>query len=444
MRRMTVFLRTHALVALLMLAVGFAGGWLTARLVPVGGDVAALVGPGLGANEATPAALRSQFGVFWEAWNLVENEFYHSTPLDRSKMIQGAIKGMFGALDDPYTVYQEPNLAALTNDNMKGSQEGIGVYLRFDRDTAFVDRPLKNSPAARAGLQPGDQILAIDGVQVSALIGERDVNAANVEVASKIRGPKGSSVTLTIQRGTATPFDVTIIRDEIIVSSVNGQLLANNVGYIQITDFKATTTTDFDTTMRELLVKQPRSLVLDLRNNPGGYLTNAQEVLGRFYDGVALVEQDRDGALKELRTISGDKNANAGALPLVVLVNANSASASEIVAGALRDERPDTFLMGEKTYGKGSVQNIHALSDSGSARVTFAHWLTPKKSVIHKVGITPQYVVPYTEDADASAPCVADRRPAEGKAACADSQLAWALKFLTTGEVPPVVTSAAK
>ena len=442
MARIARFLRTHTLTAVVMLVIGFAGGWLTARLVPLGGDVAALVGPGLGANEATPAALRNDFGVFWETWNLVENEFYHRSPLDHSKMIQGAIKGMLGALDDPYTVYQEPQLAALTGDYMKGSQEGIGVYLRFEGDKAFIDRPIKNSPAARAGLQPGDQILAIDGASVSALIGSRDVNQANVQIASKIRGPKGSDVTLTIQRGSATPFDLKITRDEIIVSSVSDQVLANGIGYMKITDFKATTTDDFDTAMRELAAQQPRSLILDLRNNPGGYLTNAQEVLGRFYTGTALYEEDRNGELKELRTVGG--GTSVGNLPLVVLVNANSASASEIVAGALRDERPNTVLMGEKTYGKGSVQNIHALSDSGSARITFAHWLTPKKSVIHKVGITPQYVVPYNEDADATTPCLADQRPAEGKTTCADSQLAWAIRYLTSGQTPPVVTSAAK
>lgn len=444
MSRFSSFLRTHALSAIVMLVIGFTGGWFSAKLLPVGGDLAAIIGPGIGANQATPSDLRDQFGVFWETWNLVENEFYHQDPLDRKKMIQGAIKGMLGALDDPYTVYQEPNLAALTTEHMKGTQEGIGVYLRLGDGQAFIDRPIKNSPATKAGLQSGDEIVAIDGVAVGPLMKDLDINKANVEIATRIRGPKGSQVVLAIRRGEAPPFDVTITRDEIAISSVSGQMLPNNVAYLRITEFTSSTTEDFDTTMAELQQQQPTSIVLDLRNNPGGYLTNAQEVLGRFYDGVALYQEDATGVIKELPTLANGHAVTTGQLPMVVLVNANSASASEIVAGALRDERDATYLLGEKTYGKGSVQNIHTLSDAGSARVTFAHWLTPKRTAINKIGITPQFVVPYNEDADNTVPCVLDRRPAEGQSACADSQLAWSLRLLTNGEQPPQITSAAK
>lgn len=444
MSRFAAMLRTHALPAIILLSLGFALGWFSEKLLPVGGDIAAIIGPGIGANEATPADLREQFGVFWEAWNLVENEFYHQEPLDRKKMIQGAIKGMLGALDDPYTVYQEPNLAALTTEHMKGSQEGIGVYLRLANDQAFIDRPIKNSPATKAGLQAGDEILAIDGVAVGPLIKGLDINKANVEIATRIRGPKGSQVTLTIRRGEAAPFDLMITRDEIAISSVSGQILPDGVAYVRISEFTSTTTEDFDTTMAELLQAKPTSFVLDLRNNPGGYLINAQEVLGRFYDGVALYQEDATGSTKELPTITSGHTITTGDLPMVVLVNANSASASEIVAGALRDKRPATYLLGEKTYGKGSVQNIHALSDTGSARITFAHWLTPNHTAINKIGITPEFIVPYNQDADNTVPCVLDQRPVEGQAACADSQLAWSIRFLTNGEQPPQVTTAAK
>ena len=444
MSRIVPALRVHALVGIVMLIIGFGGGWATAKLLPVGGSVMALLGPGMVANETTPDDLRSDFGTFWEAWNLVENEFYDQPNVDRTKMIQGAIKGMLATLDDPYTIYQEPDLAALTKEHMTGTQEGIGVYLRFGPDQAFVDRPIKNSPAIKAGLQQGDEIIAVDGVTVSSLITGLDVNKANVEIASRIRGPKGSQVTLTIQRAEQQPFDVTITRDEIIVSSVSGEVLSDGIAYIKITDFKSSTTEDFDTTMRELLPAKPQGIVLDLRNNPGGYLTNAQEVLGRFYDGVALYEDIHGDALKELRTITSSSDVSNYQIPVVVLVNGGSASASEIVAGALRDARPATYLLGEKTYGKGSVQNIHKLSDDGSARITFAHWFTPNKSEIHKVGITPQFVVPYNEDVTNPVPCVADRAPAENQTVCADSQLSWALKILTTGETPPQEVTAAK
>lgn len=437
MRRFASSLRRPAL-AILLLAVGFVGGWLCAKLLPLGGDIVALVGPGMGANSATPAALRDQFSSFWESWNLVENEFYRQSDLDRKKMIQGAIKGMLGALDDPYTIYQEPQLAALTTEHMQGTQEGIGIYLRIGEGAAFVDRPIKGSPALQAGLQQGDEIVAVDGEQIAALTAGLDVNQANVAVASKIRGPRGSKVTLTIRRG-GKSFDVTITRDTIVISSVSAQILPDGIAYIKITDFKTSTTADFDEAWKELQAQSPTRMILDLRNNPGGYLVNAQEVLGRFYDGAALYEQGGDGSLKELPTIGG---AKVGALPLVVLVNGGSASASEIVAGALRDERPGTYLLGEKTYGKGSVQNIHTLSDSGSIRVTIAHWLTPAKSAIHKVGITPQFVVPYAEDAADAAPCVADRTPAEGQSTCGDSQLAWAIRLLVDGQQPPAAAAA--
>jgi len=237
---------------------------------------------------------------------------------------------------------------------------------------------------------------------------------------------------------------VTITRADIVVSSVDSQMLDNGIAYIRIGEFKATTTGEFDTALRDLLPRQPKGLVLDLRNNPGGFLTNAQEVLGRFYDGVALYEEDNDADLSELRTIGGSGETRAFATPLVVLVNGGSASASEIVAGALRDARPATYLLGEKTFGKGSVQNIHSLSDGGSARITIAHWLTPNKSAIHQVGITPQYVVPYAEDAADLVPCVADRQPLAGATSCADSQLAWAIKLLVTGQAPPAPTAAGK
>jgi carboxyl-terminal processing protease len=328
---------------------------------------------------------------------------------------------------------------------MQGTFEGIGAYVYIADGKAYIDRPIKNSPALEAGLRQDDEIVKIDGSPVDPLITGLDVNEAAVKVTAQIRGPKGTTVTLTIRRAPdSKPFDVQIERAEVIISSVNSQMLNDGVAYIQITDFKATTTTDFDDALREILPLQPKGLILDLRNNPGGYLTNAQEVLGRFYDGVALHEEKSDGTLHSLNTIGGPSETRVQGIPLVVLINSNSASASEIVAGALRDERASTFLIGEKTFGKGSVQNIHTLSDGGSARITFAHWLTPDKNAINKVGITPEYLLPYAEDATATAPCVADRRPTEGQTTCADNQLASAIRLLTTGQTPSTIPAATK
>ncbi|HEU4328674.1 MAG TPA: S41 family peptidase [Roseiflexaceae bacterium] len=425
------FALSHVVVGLVMLLAGFAVGWLggSGRIAVVN-NLIALAGPGFGASPVMPPDLTDEIAPFWETWNLVEHEFYTREPLDQQRMVRGAIKGMLAALDDPYTVYQEPDLAALTTDYMQGSSGGVGIYLRLGERQVFVDKVLKNTPASRAGLLDGDEIVAIDGEQVAALIGGLDINQANVAVATKIRGPQGSTVQMTMRRGAEPAFEVELTREEIVISSVKSQLLDGRIGYIQITDFKATTTADFDEALRELLPQQPRGLILDLRNNPGGYLTNAQEVLGRLYSGVALYETDRDGTLKALDTIGGPSDARAFDLPLAVLVNGGSASASEIVAGALRDARQQTFLIGEKTFGKGSVQNIHPLSDQGSARITIAHWLTPNKSEINKIGITPPLQVPYSEDPANPAPCVADKRPPEGHSTCGDSQLAAAISVL--------------
>jgi carboxyl-terminal processing protease len=436
-------------IAAVLLASGFAGGWLSAVVLggrlPLDGDLTALFGPGRVANQATPQQLRDQFSSFWEVWNLVENEFYHREPLDRDRMIRGAISGMLASLDDPYTVYQEPELASQTNDHMQGTLDGIGAYIRVTDGRAYIDKVFRESPALGAGVQPNDEIVKVDDVEIAPLIADLDINEAAVKVASKIRGPQGTTVKLTLRRAPdGQPFEVAIVRAQVVVGSVDSQMLDSGLAYIRIGEFKATTTREFDAALRELLPQHPKGIVLDLRNNPGGFLLNAQEVLGRFYDGVALYEEDGAGQLQELRTNVGGSEVRAFDIPLVVLVNGGSASASEIVAGALRDERQATYLLGEKSFGKGSVQNIHNLSDGGSARITVAHWLTPDKTAIHKLGITPEYVVPYAEDAAGAVPCVADRQPPAGQAACADTQLAWAIRLLVTGETPPAPAAAAK
>jgi carboxyl-terminal processing protease len=441
----TLLILKRGMIAGILLCAGFLAGWFSAIVlggrIPLDGDIAAALGPGRGANQATPQQLRTQFSVFWEVWNLVEGEFYHRAPLDQQRMIQGAIKGMLDSLGDQYTVYQEPELASQTQEHMQGKLGGIGTYLRITDGKAYLWKPVRNAPAALAGLRQDDEIVEIDDQDVATLIAGLDINQAAVKVASKLRGEPGTTVRLKVRRTpNGAPFDITLTRADIVIPSVEGQMLDNGLAYIRISEFKANTTTEFDTTMRELLPKRPKGIVLDLRNNPGGFLQNAQEVLGRFYYGVALYEDKNNQDLEELWTKTGPSDTRAFDTPMVVLVNNGSASASEIVAGALGEKRPNTFLLGETTYGKGSVQNIHALSDGSNARITIAHWLTPDKTEIHKIGITPQYVVPYAEDATSAVPCVADHRPAEGQVACADSQLAWAIKLLVSGQAPPPVT----
>lgn len=437
-------LKRGALAGALLIA-GFAAGWFSAVAtggrLPVAGDIAAYVAPEIGGAQFTPAQLRSQFSVFWQVWNLVEDEFYHSDPLDQQRMIRGAIKGMLDSLGDQYTVYQEPDLAAQTQDHMQGKLGGIGSYLRITDGKAYIYKPIKGAPAMAVGLQQDDEIVSVDGTPIEPLIAGVEMNEAAVKVSARLRGPAGTQVKLEIRRAPSQQlFEVTITRADIVIPSVDSQMLDDGLAYIRISEFKATTTNEFDTAMRDLLPKQPRGLVLDLRNNPGGFLQNAQDVLGRFYDGVALYEDKNDGQLIELRTVDGAKDTRAYDLPVAVLVNGGSASASEIVAGALRDQRPNTVLLGEKTFGKGSVQNIHTLSDGSNARITFAHWLTPDKSEIHHVGIMPKFFVPYNEETTNTVACVADRQPPAGQTSCADSQLAWAIRYLARGETPPAIT----
>lgn len=437
------YLRRFA-AAFLLLLTGFAGGWVSAtifadsisltRLVPA-------IGPGLVANQETPPSLRQQFRVFWEVWNLVEAEFYQRDKINHTRMIRGAITGMLASLDDPYTVYQEPELASQTNEHMQGRMGGIGTYLRITDGRAFLYKPIKGAPADAAGLKQDDEIVAIDGEPVAPMIAGLNINEAAVKVASKIRGQEGTQVRLTIRRGDEV-FDITLTRADIVVPSVEAQLVDGGIAYIRIIEFKANTVPEFDQALRELLPQAPNGIVLDLRNNPGGFLDQARAVLGRLYNGVALYEQNSRGEITEIRTVGGDIRAFDA--PIVVLVNGGSASASEIVAGALRDSRPNVTLIGEKTFGKGSVQNIYNLSDGSSTRITFAHWLTPARTEIDKVGITPQYVIPYAEDPATQTLCVGDRQPPPGATTCADNQLFYAIRLLRTGEAPPSMPAAAK
>jgi carboxyl-terminal processing protease len=434
--------------AALLLTAGFAAGWVGNIVFGDHLPLAALapaLGPGLVANQGTPPELRQRFGVFWEVWNLVESQHYQRRGIDRQRMVWGAIRGMLATLEDQYTVYQEPELASQTNEHMQGRQGGIGTYLRITDGRAYLWKPFTNGPAVAAGLKQDDEILAVDGTEIGPLIAGLDINEAAVKVASLLRGQPGTPVLLRIRSaGDGAVLELTLTRANIVVPSVESRMFDGGVAYIRIGEFKANTTTEFDQALRELLPRRPKGLILDLRNNPGGFLMNAQEVLGRLYSGTALFEEDGDGRLTELRTIAGEQTVRAYDLPIVVLVNGGSASASEIVAGALRDRRADVALIGEKTFGKGSVQNIYALSDGGSARITFAHWLTPDKDEIHQIGIEPQYVVPYAEDRDTPAPCVADRQPAAGQSTCADNQLFYAIRLLATGTPPPATPAASR
>jgi carboxyl-terminal processing protease len=288
-------------------------------------------------------------------------------------------------------------------------------------------KPFKTGPAYQAGLRQDDEITNVDGQDIPTLITGLDVNEAAVKVSAKLRGSEGTSVALTIRHPDKTVQELALIRRDIVVPSVEAQRFNDGIAYLRISEFKATTTKEFDDALTDLLSTRPRGIILDLRNNPGGLLNGAQEILGRFYAGIALYEDDGAGSVKELRT-SG--RVAIPDVPLVVLVNGGSASASEIVAGALAERRPATTLLGEKTFGKGSVQNVHGLRDGGSARITSAHWLTPDMHAIHAIGLTPQQQVVFADEPNNLMPCVAERQPLPGATLCGDTQLAAAVHLL--------------
>ncbi|PLS82501.1 MAG: S41 family peptidase [Chloroflexi bacterium] len=425
------------LVAGLVAILAFVGG--VAVALRWGGTLplVATLAPTVPAN-TTPAKAANDFKVFWEVWELIDTQFYHKEPLNYRKMTYGAIEGMLKSLGDDYTGFDEPVNAAARQERLSGQFEGIGAYVEFKDGKLLIVAPIEESPAEKAGLLAGDQVLKVDGQDMAPQLDGLDPAEAAAKAASIIRGPKGTPVVLTVFRAdTNETRDFTINRDAIPLISVRTKMLAGKIAYVQVSEFKETTTAELDKALTTVLEQQPAGLILDLRNNPGGYLNTAREMLGRFVaDGVALQEEFSDGSRSNLDTLN-----NGGPrvldLPMVVLTNGGSASASEIVVGGLRDHKRAT-LLGEKTFGKGSVQALKQLSDKSSARITIARWLTPNGDQIHQKGIEPHVYVPLQQEEQYRVD-LPQRRPSD-LANVNDSQLWWAIKTLTTNERPAFPT----
>ncbi len=341
-----------------------------------------------GANDATQGDLKTLFGPFWETWDLVHKQ-YVDQPVDDVKLMRGAISGMLASLGDQHTSYMDPTQFKEANTSLSGEYEGIGAYVDTTGTFLKVISPISQSPAEKAGILSGDLVIAIDGVSMKGILPEL--------ARQKVLGPAGTTVTLTIQReGTDKPFDIQIVRAKITIASVESKMLPNDVAYIKLNTFGETTSQELKTQLQELLAKKPKGLVFDLRNNGGGYLQTAVEVASQFIkEGVIVSEKYGDGRPED------KSNAISGGLaldiPMVVLVNEGSASASEIVAGAIQDYDRGK-LVGVTTYGKGSVQIWTPLSnEQGAVRITIAKWLTPKGRTIHQLGLTPDVVVEMTK-----------------------------------------------
>lgn len=323
------------------------------------------------------------FSLFWDTWRTLEEKY--PTKPDRTKMFYGAIEGMVKSLGDPYTVFMDPEETKKFADELDGTFEGIGAPVGLRKGIlTIIDPPLSDSPAEKAGLKPMDEILKVDNTETIDLSLDESVNL--------IRGPKGTTVTLTIQRGNEDETkEFRVIRDTIVIKSVELEYKNTDKGKIailKISRFGEDTFQLVNIAAGDILKTGAKGIILDLRSNPGGYLESAVDIAGNFLPSGKLVTTEAySNDNKEPNYTRGDNKL--GSLPLVVLINGGSASAAEILAGALHDDR-QIKLIGEKTFGKGSVQEIQKNSkDNSSLKITVAEWLTPSNININKAGIKP-------------------------------------------------------
>lgn len=331
---------------------------------------------------------KEAFRIFWEAWSILKREFYGEVP-DAQEMTYSAIQGVVDSLGDKYTAFLEPEIAAIVREDMSGSFEGIGAVVNMNDDGQLeIVRTFKNRPADRAGLEPGDIVLAVDDTPIKEM--------SIFEAVALIRGPAGTVVRLTISReGLPEPFVVEIIRERIEMLVVESRMLSDDIAYLKLTSFTSQATSQLKAELRILMAERPKGLIFDLRDNPGGFLNEAVEIASQFVDeGLILVERLKDGQEREYPAHRGGLATD---IPMVVLVNGGTASASEIVAGAIQDAGRG-ILIGEQTLGKGSVQLSYYLSDGSELRVTSAHWFTPKGRAIHEEGLTPDIQVEVAKE----------------------------------------------
>jgi carboxyl-terminal processing protease len=348
----------------------------------VGFTVAVLILPEKSTNK-----LPTEFNALGETWQRLQESYVNQSALDPEKLSQGAIQGMLYALGDPYTTYFDSYSSA--SSEFEGSFEGIGATISIANGSITIVAPIAGSPAEKAGIKAGDIILEIDGNTTQGL--------SVAEAIAKIRGPKGTSVTLLIQhQGDDTTVAMTIVRDAITIQSVYSKALTSEIAYIQITQFASNTTNEFRTALSGVLQNGSKGIVLDLRDNPGGYLDVVADIADEFIgSGVILYEAtDKLVILHEWDAKSGGLAVD---IPLVVLVDKGSASGSEVLAGALQDHGR-ALIVGTQTFGKGSVDSLFRMSDGSALYLTIYRWLTPNKHAIEGKGITPDYVMALTDD----------------------------------------------
>jgi len=366
-------------------------------------------------NQSSPDA-NIDFSEFWKVWAMV-NQKHIDAPFDQKKMMYGAIKGMISATGDPHTDFFTAEESKDFSDSLNGNFGGIGIEIEEQGDKILILSTLDNTPAKQAGLLPGDALVGID---------EKPIGDDNIQqVVQRIRGEIGTKVRITIERNNEQKsFDIT--RATVSVPSVRLEMLENNIAYVRIVKFGDDTSVKFDSIAREALSKQPRGMILDLRSNPGGYLDAGIHIAKTFFsNGLVMREKDKS----ETKEFIVEEPGILNDIPLVVLVNSYSASASEIVAGAIKD-RGRGKLVGTTTFGKGTVQNLIDLENGTKIKLSIAKWFPPSDNNVQGKGIQPDVVVEIpTQSAETPTPVSAP----ENSVTPTDPQLAKAIEVLLQG-----------
>ncbi len=421
-------IRSFIVILSLVLLVGGAGYWLGERKASIGisSDKGVVV------HTEAPAAVGDiEFALFWDVWSKVIHYYVDPKTIDVQKLVYGAITGMVNAVGDPYTSFFPPKENKDFKEELGGAFEGIGAQLGLNEGYVIIESPLRGSPAEKAGLKPKDYILKVDGKET--------VGWSVQDAVNKIRGPKGTKVLLTILHESATkPVDISIERATITIPSVVSWIKSpaeiteisaateaasfrndatKAVAYIQLSRFGDNTNNDWIKAVSEIVAYKKNNgnklagFILDMRNNPGGYLEGSVFVASEFIkSGVVVSQKNSDGSLQEYKV---NRSGSLLDIPMVVIINKGSASAAEIVTGALRDYKRAT-VVGEKSFGKGTVQTPFDLSGGSSVHITTGKWLLPKGDSISEKGITPDITVTL----------------GEGTTATSDAQLAKALELL--------------
>jgi len=325
---------------------------------------------------------RLDFNLYWEVWDNVKTNYVDKNKIQDKDLFYGSLKGIAESTGDPYTIFMNPAETKEFTDDLAGTFEGIGAEIGLRNDIITVIAPLDDTPAQKAGLRPGDKIYAVND--------EPTIGLSVTEVVRKIRGEKGSSVKLTVIRGNEKPFDVEIIRGLIVVKSIKTEMRADGIYVLRISSFNDDTESLFRQAVDDILSKKPKAIILDLRNNPGGYLDTAINMASEWIEEGPIVAEQLNNNRRNEYPARG--LARLKDFKTVVLINGGSASASEILAGALRDYKK-AILVGETTFGKGSVQALKPLSDGSILKVTISKWLTPAGDSINEKGIDPNIEV---------------------------------------------------